>query len=448
MAYKFIRDLVPTSMYKYKCPYTMIPDTITVHNTWNDATAQNEINYMSSNYNYVSYHYAIDDVAVVQGIPENRNAFHAGDGSGKGNRKSIGVEICYSKNGGSRYIKAEQNAVLFVAAKLKQYGWGTERLRKHQDWSGKYCPHRVLAEGRWASFVRRVQAELNRLNGSGSTSAAKPAPVTPTATPVSRPAASGPDYNTTSVVTFLDSIDEDSGFGTRAQLAAKYGIEKYSGTASQNSELLAELKDAHRNPEKQATGNEPNYKTESIVTFLVSAGEDSGFANRAKMAASFGISGYKGTASQNTQLLEKLKASYKNTLQPKGKFAGGDPRTGSIVDYLKSIEQSSSFANRSKIAKEVGISNYSGTASQNADLLDRMRSGGGGGTQGKPTPAKKPVNKYAGGNKSTESAVDYLKSIGQSSSFTNRAKIAKELGISGYKGTAAQNKQLLDKMRG
>lgn len=42
------------------------------------------------------------------------------------------------------------------------------------------------------------------------------------------------------------------------------------------------------------------------------------------------------------------------------------------------------------------------------------------------------------------SIVDYLKSVGTDSSFNNRKNIAKQYGISNYKGTAAQNIQLLN----
>ncbi|WP_373691010.1 peptidoglycan recognition protein family protein, partial [Pseudomonas aeruginosa] len=84
---------------------------MTIHNTSNDASAANEVAYMLSNNNQTSYHYAVDDKEAVQAIPLNRNAWHAGDGgSGTGNRKSIGIEICYSKSGGSRFDKAEKNA--------------------------------------------------------------------------------------------------------------------------------------------------------------------------------------------------------------------------------------------------------------------------------------------------------------------------------------------------
>jgi N-acetylmuramoyl-L-alanine amidase CwlA len=154
--------LVSSSNYKYKCPNKMIPEYITVHNTYNDASAENEIRYMIHNTNQTSYHFAVDDKEVIQGVELDRNAWHAGDGSGQGNRKSIGIEICYSKSGGERYVKAEANAIKLIADLLKERGWGIDRVKKHQDWSGKHCPHRILDEGRWDSFLAAIQAELNK----------------------------------------------------------------------------------------------------------------------------------------------------------------------------------------------------------------------------------------------------------------------------------------------
>ncbi|MED2749008.1 N-acetylmuramoyl-L-alanine amidase, partial [Bacillus thuringiensis] len=77
------------------------------------------------------------------------------------NRKSIGVEICYSLNGGDRYDKAEDNAAIVVAGLMKQYNIPISKVRTHQSWSGKYCPHRMLDEGRWNSFIERVQNTYN-----------------------------------------------------------------------------------------------------------------------------------------------------------------------------------------------------------------------------------------------------------------------------------------------
>ncbi|EEL13992.1 N-acetylmuramoyl-L-alanine amidase [Bacillus cereus 95/8201] len=152
------KKLVNPSKYGTKCPYTMKPKYITVHNTYNDAPAENEVSYMINNNNEVSFHIAVDDKKAIQGIPLERNAWACGDGNGSGNRESISVEICYSKSGGDRYYKAEENAVDVVRQIMSMYNIPIENVRTHQSWSGKYCPHRMLDEGRWGSFIQKVKS--------------------------------------------------------------------------------------------------------------------------------------------------------------------------------------------------------------------------------------------------------------------------------------------------
>lgn len=69
---------------------------------------------------------------------------------------------------------------------------------------------------------------------------------------------------------------------------------------------------------------------------------------------------------------------------------------GSIVDYLNSRGQNSSYNNRKKLAEQYGINNYSGTASQNTNLLKAMQGGG----QGSPG-ASQPNTNTANGNNVT-----------------------------------------------
>lgn len=164
MAITVVKQLVDKSMYQYKCPYAMTPQFIVIHNTANDASAMNEIKYMISNKNQVSFHYAIDDKQVVQGVPTNRNTWHSSDGvNGKGNRQGISIEICYSKSGGDKFTKAEKLTAKFVAELLKQYKWDISKVKKHQDFCTKYCPHRTLDLG-WKRFLNMVQDELDTLN--------------------------------------------------------------------------------------------------------------------------------------------------------------------------------------------------------------------------------------------------------------------------------------------
>lgn len=162
---KVRKNLLPESLYSWKSPYKMTPTRIVVHNTYNDASADAEVKYMHKTSEQggvqVSYHYAVDDIEVVQAIEENRNGWHARDGNGKGNREGIAIEICYSKSGGERFIKAEQNAVELIVDILNRYGWGIDKVTKHQDYANKYCPHRTLDMG-WDRFLKMVEDKLGK----------------------------------------------------------------------------------------------------------------------------------------------------------------------------------------------------------------------------------------------------------------------------------------------
>ncbi len=158
---EIVKMLVTKDKYPIKCPHEMTPEFIIIHNTANDASAMNEIAYMIGNNNKVSFHCAIDDIRIVQGIPFNRNTWNATDGgSGAGNRKGIALEICYSKSGGERFHEAEKLAAEYTAYLLKQYGWGIDKVKKHEDfYPKKGCPHRTLKEG-WQRFLNMVQGYM------------------------------------------------------------------------------------------------------------------------------------------------------------------------------------------------------------------------------------------------------------------------------------------------
>ncbi|WP_304433284.1 peptidoglycan recognition protein family protein [Acutalibacter muris] len=156
-----VKKLCPQERYDIKCPYLREPDRIVVHNTANDAPAANEINYMINRPEEVSFHFAADDTEVVQGLPLERNAWASGDGLGAGNLRGIHVEICYSKSGGERFQRAEENAARLLAELLKERGWGLDRVTKHQDYDGKYCPHRTLDLG-WERFLKMVKKYLEQ----------------------------------------------------------------------------------------------------------------------------------------------------------------------------------------------------------------------------------------------------------------------------------------------
>ena len=138
-----VEKLISKDKYNIKCPYSMTPKYITIHNTGNKASAENEIAYMQRNDSSTSFHIAVDDKVAIIGIPLNRNAWHCGDGNEKGNRESIGVEICYSTGNAEQFHKAELHAIEVVKWLMQKFSIPIENIVPHKKWSGKNCPHKT-----------------------------------------------------------------------------------------------------------------------------------------------------------------------------------------------------------------------------------------------------------------------------------------------------------------
>lgn len=171
---KLVQMLVPASKWDIKCPNQMLAQRLTIHNTANNASALAEISYMIGNNSETSFHWAVDDIQAVQGITHDRNAWHCGDGVGQGNMSSIGIEICHSLDPQNpRYGQSEENGAKLAALILHQMGWGIDLMFKHQDWSGKYCPHRILDNNGWANFKNKVQGYLDQLKNGACAPAEK-----------------------------------------------------------------------------------------------------------------------------------------------------------------------------------------------------------------------------------------------------------------------------------
>ncbi len=197
----------------------------------------------------------------------------------------------------------------------------------------------------------------------------------------------------------------------------------------------------------------------SIVEALNSVGAESSYDYRAKIAVANGISGYGGTASQNTQMLDLLKSGAlkmptgEEIIPPTNDDPPGYKETYfpactagyiSIVEALKSIGVDSSYDNRKIIAAKNGVSNYGGTAEQNLLMLSLLEQGKLINPNGATAPVPDTSGKYyepcASGY---ASLVDALNSIGVDSSYSYRKQIAVKNGISDYSGTAAQNTKLI-----
>lgn len=117
----------------------------------------------------------------------------------------------------------------------------------------------------------------------------------------------------------------------------------------------------------------------SIVAALNSIKVDSSYKNREKIAIANNIANYKGTAAQNTKMLDLLKAgklvkagTIVNNVSYYKKYTGN---SGSIVSALNAISVNSSYVNRKKIAEKNGIKNYKGTEEQNTKMLSLLKNG-------------------------------------------------------------------------
>lgn len=167
-------DLIPKTLYTYKCPYVMAPKTIVIHNAATPGgTAKALNNAQHNNKDYKSWHFSVDNKDIIESLPLNRNAFATGDGAfGYGNRTGIHIEIAMDNDCDSQeeWEAAKKNGAKLTAILLKRYGWTTEQVSKHQDYkmsdgTFKYCPHKILDEG-WNDFMSLVQSELDDLNDS------------------------------------------------------------------------------------------------------------------------------------------------------------------------------------------------------------------------------------------------------------------------------------------
>lgn len=131
--------------------------SITVHETDNesigaDADAHGRLQ-ADGNVRQASWHYTVDDKEAVQSYPDTAQCWHAG--TTEGCKTSIAVEICVNADGD--YDKAVSNAAELVADLLKAHHLTIDVVVQHHHWSGKNCPSRMRATGKWDAFIQQVK---------------------------------------------------------------------------------------------------------------------------------------------------------------------------------------------------------------------------------------------------------------------------------------------------
>ena len=168
---------------------------ITVHNTdWisvaNGTTPAEQYTRATVNGNMkdVRVHYYVDNTCAWQN--HSLSGWHAADGSGNGNRRTIAIECIMSPAYNDRDKKSEDNCARLAAALLKKYGLDINHLYTHTHWlnvrdgkSGsvdylnttrnpyKMCPAYILPH--WAEFKKKVQAYMNAGSSTPATSSPK-----------------------------------------------------------------------------------------------------------------------------------------------------------------------------------------------------------------------------------------------------------------------------------
>ena len=132
---------------------------ITIHETGNKAATADAAahgTYLKSDSaeaGRVSWHYTVDDHAIVQHLPDGETAYHAGDGAdGPGNTTSIGIEICV--NAGGDFEASKRNAAALVRLLMGEYGIPLYYVVQHNRWNGKDCPRTIRGtKGGWEAFL-------------------------------------------------------------------------------------------------------------------------------------------------------------------------------------------------------------------------------------------------------------------------------------------------------
>lgn len=133
---------------------------ITVHNTDSISVSGTTMaeQYTRATYNGnmgdVRVHFYVDDKCAWQNLPLELAGWHAADGDGDGNMKTIAIECIMDGSGDAADKKAEENCAKLVAYLLDKYKLSDSAIYSHNHWySKKYCPAYILPH--WDAFKKK-----------------------------------------------------------------------------------------------------------------------------------------------------------------------------------------------------------------------------------------------------------------------------------------------------
>lgn len=136
---------------------------ITIHQTGNEGKGANAINHAKyiNNGSSATWHYTVDSNMIVQHFKDNVQCWHSGDGRGKGNTQSIGIELCINSDGD--YIKTINNAIELVKHLMKKHNIPISNVVQHNKWSGKNCPQLLRSSHKgfsWLHFIYKCDTPI------------------------------------------------------------------------------------------------------------------------------------------------------------------------------------------------------------------------------------------------------------------------------------------------
>lgn len=136
---------------------------LTVHQTGNvkpgaDAKGHADLQYFG-NVREASWHLSVDDHSAWRSYLDSRQCWHAGDGVGKGNTQSLGMELCINSDGD--YVQTIENGADVARQKMLEHNIPITRVFQHNHWSsyGKDCPDQIRGNKDgidWSDFLGMI----------------------------------------------------------------------------------------------------------------------------------------------------------------------------------------------------------------------------------------------------------------------------------------------------
>ena len=135
---------------------------IVIHYTSNQGdTAKNNADYFAREKVGASAHYFCDENEIWQSVKDSDTAWHCGAKTYRHpdcrNANSIGVEICMNDKTGAVRQGSIATAAELVCYLMQRYGVPVDRVIRHYDVTGKYCPGPMVDDpALWTAFQQSL----------------------------------------------------------------------------------------------------------------------------------------------------------------------------------------------------------------------------------------------------------------------------------------------------